>query len=229
MLVTHHLVLFHPDQDAEDMFRVFARFSPLLSRTRVRAAVKEFQLQLMETVGEAVSGLQAKFAHRYESSSAADLASARGVPPVAGKVLWARQMERQVHALMGRMGDVLGKEWGQQLEGRALRRSCDELLSKLDSRPYFRAWVGEWEQRLASDVGSKLSTYPIVIVREGGRMVAKANFDEGHEYLSREIRYLKWLGYERDIPRTLAVVAEEAEARHPHASEFRPCAHPSHR
>jgi dynein heavy chain 1 len=29
-------------QDAEDMFRVFARFNPLLSRTRVRVAVKEF-------------------------------------------------------------------------------------------------------------------------------------------------------------------------------------------
>lgn len=109
VLVLTFYILLRPRQDAEDMFRVFARFSPLLSRTRVRAAVKEFQLQLMETVGEAVSGLQAKFAHRYESSCAADLASARGVPPVAGKVLWARQMERQVHALMGRMGDVLGK------------------------------------------------------------------------------------------------------------------------
>lgn len=199
------------------MFRVFARFNPLLARTRVRAAVKEFQLQLMNTVGKAVQKLQSKFTHKYESSPASSIAALRGIPPVSGKILWAKQMERQVHALMKRMGDVLGKEWGQQLEGRQLRRSCDELLSKLDSRAYFRTWVTEWERELSSDASSKLGTYPIIIVREGGTIIAKANFDEKHEYLSREIRYLKWLGYERDIPRTIALVADEAVARYPHA------------
>lgn len=174
----------------------------------------------MNTVGQAVQKLQSKFAHRYESSAASAIASVRGIPPVSGKILWAKQMERQVHALMKRMSDVLGKEWGQQLEGRQLRRSCDELLSKLDSRAYFRAWVTEWERELGSDRSSRLGTYPIVVARERGVIVAKANFDEKHEYLAREIRYLKWLGYERDIPRTIALVAEEAMARYPHASEL---------
>ncbi|KAK1747403.1 dynein heavy chain [Skeletonema marinoi] len=163
-------------------------------------AVKEFQLQLMNTVGQAVQKLQSKFTHKYESSSASCIATIRGIPPVSGKILWAKQMERQVHALMKRMSHVLGKEWGQHLEGRQLRRSCDELLSKLDSRAYFRNWVSEWERELSSDTNSKLNTFPIII----------ANFDEKHEYLSREIRYLKWLGYERDIPRTIALVSEEA-------------------
>jgi hypothetical protein len=207
-------------QDAEDMFRVFARFNPLLTRTRVRVAVKEFQLQLMNTVGQAVQKLQSKFTHKYESSSASCIATIRGIPPVSGKILWAKQMERQVHALMKRMSHVLGKEWGQHLEGRQLRRSCDELLSKLDSRAYFRNWVSEWERELSSDTNSKLNTFPIIIVREGKLLVANANFDEKHEYLSREIRYLKWLGYERDIPRTIALVSEEAMARHHHASKF---------
>eukprot|EP00804_Cyclotella_cryptica_P026574 CCRYP_014010-RA/>CCRYP_014010-RA protein AED:0.03 eAED:0.03 QI:237/1/1/1/0.92/0.78/14/3696/3180 len=204
-------------KDAEDMFRVFARFNPLLTRSRVRAAVKEFQLQLMNTVGQAVQKLQSKFTHKYESSSSSTIASIRGIPPVSGKILWAKQMERQVHALMKRMSDVLGREWGQQLEGRQLRRSCDELLNKLDSRAYFRNWVSEWERELSSDTSSKLSTYPIVVVKEGGGLVAKANFDEKHEYLSREIRYLKWLGYDRDIPRTISLVSEEAMAKYPHA------------
>lgn len=207
-------------QDAEDMFRVFARFNPLLTRTRVSAAVKEFQLQLMNTVGKAVEKLQSKFTHKYESSSASSIATIRGIPPVSGKILWAKQMERQVHALMKRMSHVLGKEWGQHLEGRQLRRSCDELLSKLDSRAYFRNWVSEWERELSSDTNSKLNSFPIIIVREGKYLAAKANFDEKHEYLSREIRYLKWLGYERDIPRTIALVSEEAMARHAHASEL---------
>lgn len=221
--------LLHDYQDAEALFRVFARFNPLLARTRVRAAVKEFQLQLINTVGSAVQQLQSKFTHKYESSAASAIAAVRGIPPVSGKILWAKQMERQVHALMKRMGDVLGKEWGHQLEGRQLRRSCDELLGKLDSRAYFRSWVAEWERELSSDRNAKLGTYTIIVVREGsgakgGRLVARANFDEKHEYLSREIRYLKWLGYEKEIPRTITLVAEEAMARYPHASESRlPC------
>ena len=42
--------------------------------------------------------------------------------------------------------------------------------------------------------------FPIVVVKEGGRLFAKAHFVEKHEYLSREIRCWKWLGYNRDIP-----------------------------
>ena len=108
-------------QDAEDMFRVFARFKLLLTRTRVRVAVKEFQMQLIATVAQAVEKLQSKFTLKYESSSAARISRLRGIPPIAGKILWAKQMERQVNALMDRMGNVLGPNWGQHLEGRQLR------------------------------------------------------------------------------------------------------------
>ena len=209
-----------PSQDAEDMFRVFARFNPLLTRTRVRTAVKEFQIQLISTVGKSVERLQSKFTQRYESSSASRIARVRGIPPISGKILWARQMENQVKALMQRMGDVLGANWGQHLEGRQLRRSCDELRSKLDARAYFRGWVSEWERELSSDAATRLNTYPIVVVPEGpsGAHVAKVNFDERHEFLFRELRMLKWLGYEGDhVPRTLTIVSEEALGRYPFA------------
>ena len=201
------------------MFRVFARFNPLLTRTRVRSAVKEFQLQLISTVGQAIERLQAKFIHKYESSPASHMSGLRGIPPVSGKIMWAKQMERQVLALMKRMGDVLGPDWGQQLEGRGLRRSGDELLTKLDAKSFFRAWVTEWERELSSYTNSRLNSYPIVIVPEGrnNALVAKVNFDENHEHLFREIRHLNWLGYERDVPRTLAIVSEEALGRYPHA------------
>ena len=201
------------------MFRVFARFNPLLTRTRVRAAVKEFQMQLIATVGEAVEKLQSKFTLKYESSSAAKLSRLRGIPPVAGKILWAKQMERQVQTLMQRMGDVLGPNWGQHIEGRQLRRSGDELLSKLDARAFFRAWVMEWEKELTSTTSTRLHSYPIRIEAEGrdGTLVAKVNFDEKNELLFREIRHLKWLGFERDVPRTLSLVSEETMARYPNA------------
>jgi dynein heavy chain 1, cytosolic len=210
------------------MFRVFARFNLLLTRTRVRAAVKEFQIQLISTVAAAIEKLQSKFTLKYESSAAARIARLRGIPPVAGKILWAKQMERQVHTLMERMGNVLGPDWGQQLEGRQLRKSGDELLAKLDARKFFRNWVMEWEKELTSVTTSRMHSYPVIVEPEvvrvlsaggiggcGVRLVAKVNFDEQSEMLFKEIRHLKWLGFGKDIPRTLTQVSEEASKRYP--------------
>jgi dynein heavy chain 1, cytosolic len=218
-IATSSSLSFSNGQDAEDMFRVFARFNLLLTRTRVRAAVKEFQMQLISTVAVAVEKLQSKFTLKYESSAAARLSRLRGIPPVAGKILWAKQMERQVHTLMERMSNVLGPNWGQQLEGRQLRKSGDELLAKLDARSFFRNWVMEWEKQLASAATSKMSSFPIKVEPEGrgGLLVSKVNFDEKSELLFKEIRYLKWLGYGKDVPRTLSMVSEEAVARYPFA------------
>ena len=200
------------------MFGVFARFNLLLTRTRVRAAVKEFQVQLISTVSDAVSKLQGKFTQKYESSEAARISRLKGIPPVAGKILWAKQMERQVHTLMDRMGHVLGPNWGQQLEGRQLRKSGDELLAKLDARAFFRNWVAEWEKQITSTATSRLHSYPILVETErNGELQCKVNFDEKSELLFREIRHLKWLGFGKDIPKTLMMVSEEAAGRYPYA------------
>jgi dynein heavy chain 1, cytosolic len=201
------------------MFRVFARFNLLLTRTRVRAAVKEFQIQLIQTVAVAIEKLQSKFTLKYESSAAARISRLRGIPPVAGKILWAKQMERQVNTLMERMGNVLGPNWGQQLEGRQLRKSGDELLAKLDARSFFRNWVMEWEKELTNAATSKIGSFPVIIepVGRSGILLARVNFDEKSELLFKEIRHLKWLGYGKDIPRTLTMVSEEAVARYPFA------------
>lgn len=201
-------------QDAEDMFAVFARFNLLLTRTRVRAAVKEFQIQLISTVAEAIEKLQSKFTLKYEASAAARISRLRGIPPIAGKILWAKQMERQVNTLMERMGNVLGPQWGQQLEGRQLRKSGDELLAKLDARSFFNNWVTEWEKSLSSADNTRFHTYPVLIEPDArsGSLVAKVNFDDKSEVLSKEIRHLKWLGFTK-VPKTLTGAADEAVGR----------------
>ena len=196
-------------KDAEDMFAVFARFNPLLTRARVHNAVKEFQIHLIETVAKAIEKLQSKFTHKYESSSASRISHVRGIPPISGKILWAKQIERQVNALMKRMGNVLGANWGQQLEGRQLRRGGDELLSKLDAKTFFRGWVSDWEREMnneATSANARLNSYPIMVDKgaSNGALFARVNFDEKYELLFREIRHLKWLGFERDIPRTVS-------------------------
>lgn len=177
-------------------------------------------MQLISTVAEAVQKLQSKFTLKYEASAAARISRLRGIPPVAGKILWAKTMERQVTLLMERMGNVLGPNWGQQLEGRQLRKSGDELLAKLDARSFFRKWVMEWEKDLTSVSTSRLHSYPVVVEPSGdsdGSLIAKVNFDEKKEMLFKEIRHLKWLGFGNDIPKTLTSMSDEASRRYPFA------------
>jgi dynein heavy chain 1, cytosolic len=206
-------------QDAEDMFRVFRRFHPLLSRTRVRVAVKEFQVQLIATVAQAVEKLQSKFTFKYEASSAAKISKLRGIPPVSGKILWAKQMERQVHALMERCAQVLGDDFASQLEGRQLRKSGDELLAKLDAKAFFQTWVTEWEKELTLQASSRLHSYPVTIEKDvrTNELVPTVNFNEMSETLPKEIQQLKWLGFEKDIPRSVMAASEEATKRYPFA------------
>jgi dynein heavy chain 1, cytosolic len=203
--------------DAEDMFAVFARFHLLLTRPRVRAAVKEFQVQLITTVASAIHKLQSKFVCKYEETAAARLSRLRGIPPVAGKILWALQMERQVHSLMAKMENVLGKNWGQELEGRQLKKAGDELLAKLDAKAFFRKWVLEWERQVTAIATSRLHSYPVVVESNGANLYLKVNFDDMHAVLAREIRHLKFLGFKADIPRTLSTMADEAVTRYPYA------------
>ena len=59
------------------------------------------------------------------------------LPRAEPRTLWAKQMERQVNALMERCAQVLGPDFAVQLEGRRLRKSGHELLAKLDASAFF--------------------------------------------------------------------------------------------
>ena len=99
--------------------------------------------------------LQAKFTQRYERSRAHAAAALRDVPPVAGKILWARQIERRLEVLMRRMRDVLGKGEEQQPEGRELKGTCDQLLGNLDTKELFHQWILQWKKEIAERKGKE--------------------------------------------------------------------------
>ena len=90
------------------MFRVFSAFSALLSRPKVRAAIQEHQARLLARVREDVRALQERFTRKYAGSESALLSAARDLPPVAGSIVWARQVgnrEREREGEGGREGE----------------------------------------------------------------------------------------------------------------------------
>ncbi|CAM9412658.1 unnamed protein product, partial [Ectocarpus sp. 12 AP-2014] len=174
------------------MFRVFAKFNPLFVRPRIRASIAQFQQELIGHVREAVSAIQDKFRHRYEVSEAKALASLRDIPPVAGKILWARQMERQLRLLSTRLSDVLGEGWENHVDGRPLKAVCDELLRNLDTQRVYRQWIDEWSSHSEEVVHDRL-LLKVVQDRKGHPTLA-INFDDKTTQLFKEVRHLQFLG-----------------------------------
>lgn len=95
-------------KNANEMFRYFSRFNALFVRPHIRGAIREYQTQLIQRVKDDIEALHAKFKIQYLSSNAYHMTKLRDVPPVAGSIIWARQIERQLNAYLRRVEDVLG-------------------------------------------------------------------------------------------------------------------------
>ena len=72
----------------------------------------------MKNVQSDVRRLQDKFKLRYDESMERATADLRDIPPLSGRIIWARQIENQLATLMKRMEDVLGIGWEAHFEGR---------------------------------------------------------------------------------------------------------------
>ena len=88
--------------DANEMFRVCAKFNALFVRPRIQAAIREYQEQLIETVKKDIQLLHNKFQQEYRKSEARRMSANRDIPSISGQIIWARQIERQLNMYMSR-------------------------------------------------------------------------------------------------------------------------------
>jgi len=204
---------------AEEMFKHFSKFNPLFVRPRIRSAIKHYQTELIKNVSNSVALIQKKFLLKYEQSPAANFAEMRDIPPVAGKIMWAKLMENQLNLIMEKMESVLGQGWEQQAEGRQLKKTCSELMSKLDTEQFFKAWRKNWEKELTSSRNNeRLSSYLISIQnhpKSSSTLIPTCNYETNQTNLFKEVRNLKYLQF--DIPPMIQKMADDAASKYPHA------------
>ncbi|KAI9606639.1 hypothetical protein H4Q26_006175 [Puccinia striiformis f. sp. tritici PST-130] len=80
----------------------------------------------------------------------------RDIPPVAGAIIWARQIERQLFTYMKRVEDVLGRGWENYAEGSRLAMDSSNFLKKLDTKPIFDQWVQDGINVVSTSVARSL-------------------------------------------------------------------------
>ena len=208
-------------KSAEEMFRVFATFNPLFFRPAIRHAVNSFRNTLVKNVKEDVKRLQEKFKFKYEDSQERATAQLRGIPPLSGRIVWAKQIENQLTTLMKRMEDVLGVGWEDHFEGRQLKEICEELKGYLDAEKLFKVWR---EEQLKADYRSynRLKEFILLVEEDpiSTKKFIRVNFESNHVELFKEVKFLEWLlpgmaSSTNSIPASIRSIAKEAYTRYP--------------
>ncbi len=209
---------------AEEMFNVFAQFNQMFIRPRIRVSIGQFQQELINHVRNDIEALQEKFMQRYETSEAKRFADLRDIPPMSGKMVWARQIKRQLNILIQRLENVLGGSWTQHRDGRQLKSVCDELMHNLDTNRIFMHWLEGWKQDLSRrSTQATLNLYLLTASADcNGVMQLALNFDMAAVSLFKEIRHLEWLGFEIPEPALKAMskiweLGNQSAAHYPHA------------
>ncbi|EGN94189.1 hypothetical protein SERLA73DRAFT_97057 [Serpula lacrymans var. lacrymans S7.3] len=198
-------------RNANEMFRVFSKFNALFVRPKIRGAIQEYQTQLIDSVKEDIKRLHDKFKTQYRFSEAYHMSQMRDLPPIAGAIIWARQIERQLLTYMKRVEDVLGKGWELYAEGQKLQSESTAFRKKLDTRPVYEAWLHDINRR---DMGVNGRLFEIVRLRGGGYQLA-VNFDPQIITLFKEVRNLLWLNFQ--VPHAITNMAKDAKRVYPHA------------
>ena len=198
---------------ANEMFRVFSKFNALLVRPKVRGAISEYQTQLIDNVKRDIAALHDRFKQQYGHSEAHAMAQLRDLPPVAGAIIWARQIEKQLDNYMKKIESVLGQDWALHSEGQKLEAEGKMFRKKLDTKPIFDSWLQDVLRRRTQIQGRLFGINKNRSV--GSTLELSINFDAQVIVLFKEARNLIWLNYQ--IPHAVSSVSKDAKRIYPFA------------
>ncbi|ORY81439.1 dynein heavy chain, cytosolic [Protomyces lactucae-debilis] len=200
-------------RNANEMFRVFTKFSALLVRPKIRGAVQEYQKQLLEQVKGDIAQLHERFNKRYIGSDLQRMDQLRDLPLVCGTITWTRQLNHQLDMYMSKVETVLGEGWHMYADGEKLQAESAHLRKQLDTRSIFDAWLKDVQ---AKEI--KLRGALVRISRNraaGNKPELTVNFDSHIITLFKEVRNLLWLGFQ--VSHSIISAAKDAQRLYPYA------------
>ncbi|XP_033735277.1 cytoplasmic dynein 1 heavy chain 1-like isoform X2 [Pecten maximus] len=204
-------------KNANEMFRIFSRFNALFVRPHIRGAIREYQTQLIQRVKDDIESLHEKFKVQYAQSKACRMSKVRDLPQVSGRIIWSRQIERQLNTYLRRVEDVLGKGWENHVEGQKLKADGDSFRMKLNTTDLFEDWQRKVQQRQLVVTGRIFVIISIKskVMAKGNILKLGVNFQPDVINLSKEVRNMRWLGFR--VPLAIVNKAHQANQLYPFA------------
>jgi len=200
-------------KNANEMFRVFSKFNALFVRPKIRGAVSEYQTQLIENVKRDIQALHDRFKQQYGFSEAYVMSQLHDIPPIAGSIIWARQIERHLDNYMRKVEDILGPDWHLHAEGEKLQAESNYFRKKLETKKIFETWYRGVLQKNATISGRLFSINKTRAA--GNSFQLTVNFDGEIISLFKEVRNMGWLKF--TIPNALKNFSKDAQNVYPFA------------
>jgi len=200
--------------NAKEMFRIFAKFNALFFRPHIKGAIQQYQSQLLKTVQKDIQALREKFLTYYPTTDAALISKVRDIPGYSGKIIWTKQISRKLKQYMERVETILGKNWSDHQEGKALKEIGDSFEKHLNVTAIAENNIREM-QNLSGDKHYQDKIFAVIPKKRSDKVELIVNFDEKVISLFKEVRNFRWLSLK--VPFTLQFKANEVQQIYPNA------------
>ncbi|EDQ85850.1 uncharacterized protein MONBRDRAFT_11532 [Monosiga brevicollis MX1] len=192
-------------RSANDMFRILGRFEVLFNRPSVREAVSDFRSRLLARVSEDIAKLKAIHEVRYINTNNFTMSLVRDIPAVSGRVIWSRQLDRQVEFYLKRLEQVFSHHWNASEDGRQLKQVADAFREELDADAIIQEWARETESRNMDPGRSALTIFK----KEDQTFELRVDFPEAALNMIREVRVLRSLNYRLPLKLTSKMISRQ--------------------
>lgn len=125
------------------MFRIFAKFSGLFFRARIKSAIEEYQSQLLKTVKDGINFLDKKFLQYYDRTENIKICKVRDIPENPGKIIWIKQIRIKLEKYEKKIQQILLDNWKDHPEGKEIKQKIEALLKQLNTEQLRRDWDKE--------------------------------------------------------------------------------------
>ena len=191
MMILHLRDQLGSTKNFNQLFKVFLMFKALLERNNVHISITEYQTELIKRAREEIEKLKEKFKQNYSQSKCSRMSRVKDIPPIAGQIIWVKQLERQLDLYLSRIAIVLGAEWYEtHLEGKILKSECENFRLKLSIHNLFE----NWSHKL---IEAKIPISDKILKVEYTQLVGKkdlnVNFSLDVITLTKEVRNMKYL------------------------------------
>ncbi|EPX73119.1 dynein heavy chain Dhc1 [Schizosaccharomyces octosporus yFS286] len=197
---------FESCENTTRLISMFLKYNSLLMRPKIKNAVREYHLQLINGVNDEVITLKSRFTDITSDLELFAMHQLRDIPPVSGAIMWSSQVTRRLQKYCSQLDVILGDDLTTYNEGTRLKSEAQSLQKRLDPLVIYKSWLSS----LSLDVFDFTThIFKIVPITEMNCLEISVTLDSQLMMLIKEFRTLSSMGYE--IPERFSKIISNSQ------------------
>ena len=189
------------------MYLIFKKNQKLLSRPAIRGALMEYQIKLVESVFTEVANLHEIYS--VGSKNNLELSASRDIPELAGKIMFARNIEHRLKRLMEKIKEINFDSWSTSVQNQKLIELEKRLLILVDTTSVLKTFVD------AQMKNQPINGFVLIATKRSalGKARIAVNFDPDKVTCFKNVKALTDLGL--SLPLSIQTGAKDARRLYP--------------